>query len=345
MNHSKTIIVSPSGNFYGSEQVLFDFLTGTRIKYTVFVPAKGRLIQKLVSQNKHYILPFQSVKRLYGKIFFLLLAGKANAVYCNEGGHIKYLRMLAGIFKKAKFINHIRIAEDTDTSRIGTLPPNITIVSISSFITKMLDKVNQQFIKTIYDPYFPQSTNKQIKVPKENNFRIGIIGRVTNTKGLGEMISFCDFLEQKGIDVIGIHLAGDVEEDNAVVSMFVERSKNFNHVKVLFRGFIEDKKELYSSIDIVVHFSKVEPLGRIFFEALDFGVPFIGFNRGGIGEIARILELQNCMINDEMNWQQNLYQKILHIQDAIPKYEIAKANYLHRFSGSRYCKSLEDVIS
>lgn len=344
MNHSKTIIVSPSGNFYGSEQVLFDFLTETKMKYSVFVPAQGRLIQKLLSQKKHKILAFQSVKRLYLEIFFLLLSGKVKVVYCNEGGHIRYIRLLATIFKKARFINHIRIAEDTQASRISALPGNVTLVSISLFITEMLNKVKAKFIKTIYDPYISQNTNKQIKIPMGKDIRVGIIGRVTSTKGLDEMISFCDFLEQNGIDGISIYLSGDVEAHNTSVSMFVEKSKRYNHVKVLFRGFIEDKHELYSPIDIVVHFSKIEPLGRIFFEALDFGVPIIGFNRGGIGEIARMLFIEDCMINEELSWQQNLYEKVRHIRETIPKYQIAKDNYLRLFSASRYCKSLEDVI-
>ena len=344
MNQSNTIIISPSGNFYGSEQVLFDFLSETNNAYPVFVPQKGRLVKKLESQGKHKIFRFQNVKWLYLRIFFLLLARKVKVVYSNEGGHIKYLKALGRIFKNVKFVNHVRIVEDTQASRIKRLPPNVVLISISNYIRDLLNTVNTKNIRTIYDPYIPKSNNKEIIAPATGLLRVGIIGRVTLTKGLEEIISFCDFLEESKVDYIRIVLYGDLDEHSELVSIFVDKSRRYKYIRVSFKGFVDEKKDIYSSIDMVVHLSKTEPLGRIFFEALDYGRPIIGFNKGGIGEIATMLKIDDCMINDDRDWCSSLHTKITQVREMLPGYQRAKENYVKLFSASTYCKALEEII-
>ena len=66
-NNTTTVIVSPSGNFYGSEQVLYDFLLATTQSYIVFVPEKSIFSQKLEKANLHqkHQLRFFSTSKLY----------------------------------------------------------------------------------------------------------------------------------------------------------------------------------------------------------------------------------------------------------------------------------------
>lgn len=45
-------IISPSGKFYGSEQVLFDFLCTTQHKYVIYVP-EGTFYDKIKNQGVH----------------------------------------------------------------------------------------------------------------------------------------------------------------------------------------------------------------------------------------------------------------------------------------------------
>jgi len=340
---NKTIIISPSGHFYGSEQVLFDFLAQTQNLYKVYVPRRGRLIEKLISQKKHTTRSFGSIKFLYLKIFFQLLLGKANVIYTNEGGHIRYFKVLARAFKKRKFVVHIRIIEDTDSNRIGLLTKNVVLLSISDYVTALIG-TSKQFVRTFYDPYISKSNIRVIRKCGKSRIKVGIVGRVTDTKGLEDIECFCDFLEKGNISNIHINLFGDVEKEKQNVLLFIKKSKNYSHVEITFHGFVENKDELYNSIDIVIHFSKVEPLGRIFFESLDYGIPFIGFNAGGIGEIARILHLEDCMINQRINWEADLCHKINTVQKSLQKYQAAKENCEMFFSADAYCKALEKII-
>ena len=345
LNSTKTIIISPSGNFYGSEQVLYDFLQETRNKYHVFVPTKGVLCQKLKTQGKHELRTFSDTRSLYLKIFFLLLTKRATAVYCNEGGHIRYIKLLAGLFTGARFILHIRILEDTEPKRIGSLRSNILLVSISQYVSGFLSSVNCDQLRTIYDPYITKYKNQSFDKVGESPLRVAVIGRVTRTKGLEYANTFCDFLEANAITNIEMNFYGDVEMDSPEVATFAEKAKRYKYVKVKFEGFIGEKDRMYSSSDLVVHFSRMEPLGRIFFESLDHGVPFLGFNEAGIGEIARILSLEDCMLNFATSWENQLLNKIYEVNHKLDRYEAARARLSQEFSPAKYCKSLEEVIT
>jgi hypothetical protein len=346
---SDTVIISPSGNFYGSEQVLFDFLIQSDNQYTVYVPAEGRFIERLQSQKKHRIKSFgQNVKLLYVKLFWLLCLGKYKNVYINEGGHIRYIKLLAAIFKKRRFIIHIRISEDTIHSRIGTLPDNIILICISQYVRSLISATDTNNIKTIYDPYIlnsKKSNSLNYDVEENKKIKVGIIGRVTNSKGLKNIETFCDFLENRSIRNIEINLFGDVEKDKPDVMAFYKKATNYKHVPTLFHGFKENKDAIYTSVDVVMHLNKQEPLGRIFLESLDYQVPIIGFREGGIGEIAKLLELDDFMINKDSNWPEDLYYRITHIKSNLLRYSWAREKMGSYFSASAYCKQVEAIIA
>lgn len=348
MSNSRTAIVSPSGNFYGSEQVLYDFLMQSENEYTVYVPAKGRLIQRLRSLNRHNIQVLgSSIKLFYLKLFWLLLVGRYENVYVNEGGHIRYIKKLASFFKRKKFIIHIRITEDTTSSRIGALPGNVFFICISQYIRNLIPDSGIKNIKTIYDLYV---LNKNVRIVSKansgsNKIKIGIIGRVTNSKGLKEIVAFCDFLENKKAQNIEVNFFGDVEKDKTDVLEFLKKVKNYKNTSIIFHGFQERKDAIYSSIDLVVHLNKLEPLGRIFLESLDYGIPIIGFNEGGIGEMAKLLGLEKCMVNYDVNWLGNLYSKVIHVKGELNKYSDARKKMDSYFSASGYCKQVEGIFS
>ena len=177
-----------------------------------------------------------------------------------------------------------------------------------------------------------------------NPIRAGIIGRISRSKGLAEIEAFCDYVDQKGVPGIELHLIGDVNESDENVSRLRARAHRNPTIKIIFHGFIGDTEKIYSSIDVVIHFSKVEPLGRIFFESLDYGRPIIGFNCGGIGELAKQMSLNDCMIDSRSDWEQILVDRLMNINGSISKYEMARQAVAAKFSAEKYCRSLEEII-
>lgn len=86
----KSIIISPSGNLYGSEQVLIDYLVQTKNNYTVYVPKSSVLESELHQLNTHHsIRSFNSkiLQLFYFKFFVLLLFGlnrKMSSLYLHK---------------------------------------------------------------------------------------------------------------------------------------------------------------------------------------------------------------------------------------------------------------------
>ncbi len=335
------IIISPSGNLYGSEQVLIDFLENSQEKYIVYVPVRSPLFNKLMSSKTHNIYPYnlKQLKLLYIKIFFRLLFNKKQNIYINEAGHIRYIKLFARFFTYKNFFVHIRIIEDTNKKRLGTLPVNIKLITVSDFMKSKLDGYKCEML---YDPY-PFSENNFNNNTVNNPFRIGIVGRITKTKGFDLIESFISEINKSTYkEDFCFNFYGDINDD-AKNSFNNLLSNNLN---LEYHGFVADKNKIYKNIDILLHFNTNESLGRIILEALDFNKPFICSNGGGTGEIVKLLELNESGISFGLdNWQSELLRKLIDIKNNYKHYvdlvKQAKLRAKNIFSVHNYVNKLE----
>ena len=246
MNKSRIAIVSPSGKFYGSEQVLFDFLKTTQNQYDVYVPS-GTFHDKLIEHGVHHVHIYGSAKELYMRLAFRMLLNKIDGIYINEGGHSRYITLLSRLFPWKRFFIHIRLLEDTRLSRLGHGRKNIEYISISNYITREVQRNTGIKCHTIHDLYVPTQNHKFQPVADADVVKAGIVGRVTDTKGLADMVKFCRFIEAKPEveKQIELHFYGAINEDSALVASFVEESKTYKHIKCVFHGFVANKDEIY----------------------------------------------------------------------------------------------------
>ena len=340
-------IVSPSGNLYGSEQVLWNFLNETKHLYTVYVPSNSLFSKKLESMQQTDIKEFSNVKFLYSIIAFKIILGRIKSLYINEGGHVRYIKILARLFPKVRFCLHVRIIEDTRPERLKALPSNVHVFAISKFIAKEINNSIQN-VSIIYDPYKINGVaSPSFNEMKSDNIHIGVVGRVTPSKGLKEIVSFCNHLESLEMSNITMHFFGDIDFACEDVQFFYQSRDKYHYLALKFHGFVESKNVVYNKIDILVHFNRNEPLGRVFFEALDFGIPVIGFDSGGIGEIAQVLGLQEQMVKFNNEWEKDMLDKALSVTRGIEsskKYANARLELAKQFSSRKYCERLESYI-
>lgn len=341
-----TLIISPSGNFYGSEQVLQDFLTHTTARYSIFIPSRSILSEK-INKSSHEIIYFSqsNIPYLYFKVFLHLLLGKYSTVYLNEGGHINWIILLSYMFKNKKFVVHLRIVEDLAPSRLLRLGSNIKIITISKYMSNIHNNISIDFV---YDPYHfsraGQIIQKRIEVQK---LKIGIIGRVSLGKGVRELLSILMYINKNNnYDSFEFHFFGDIVENKEVVYL-TDEIKNYNNV--FFHGFVENKEKVYESIDVVLHLSKHEPLGRIFFEALDYCKPLIGPNDGGIGELGRLLGLEQLLFSYEAeSWEDDVVDLLNKVRASYTEYldqiEKAKMKAVTIFDARRYVEEVENLF-
>jgi len=344
---NRCTIISPSGNFYGSEQVLFDFLSHTTQVYTVMVPSGSILLRKLEEARlAHRLKTFRpgSPVRLYAGIFFRLATGKIRTLYLNEAGHSKYAVLLARCYPKRKFVVHVRMNEDTEPARWPSHPlPNLQLIGISGFIEHRLPLP----AVCIVDPY--RFTDRYLwrekKVP--SILKIGIIGRITVTKGLNKLIQLAGHAAKDPAAArLRFSLFGDASGESGDRDL-VSRLATLPNVTL--KGFVADKDDIYKDLDCVLHLSVVEALGRIFFEAIDYGKPFLGFDAAGIGEIGRLTGLDRGLVAPDEQWKENMLQRLLLLDNCygswVTEIEQKKEACKAIFSMDRYVSRINGLIA
>lgn len=340
----KTLIISPSGKFYGSEQTLFNFLSQTE-GYDVYIKhERNGLHDRLLTSNfNHNYFLFKSTSRLYFVLFFILFY-KYSSVYCNEGGHSRYITLFAKIFFWKAFYIHVRLTEDTVPHRWGKIPKNLHLISTSSYIQKLLiSSINTDSIllsspaRAFKQELFWDKTYNEKAIKS-----VGIVGRVTTSKGVLKAIELFDYLERENISSYDFTFYGDVEESDSNVERLIDCVNRYQYVKVNFMGYIDRASSIYSGIDLVIHFNTDEPLGVVFLESLNQGKPFIGFNSGGIGCIAERLSIEHLMIRHHEGWCSDILLKMDGID--IKAYAQAREVMNEIYSPQEYCSNLSKLI-
>lgn len=344
-----TVIISPSGNLYGSEQVLIDYLLHTKNNYTIYAPKSSVLESELQKLNTYHTIRSFNSKRLqcfYFKLLVLSLFGLIKKVYWNESGHIRYAKMFANIFRNKSFYIHIRIIEDTKVERLGKIPNNLNLLTISDYMFDLLS-TNYNVIK-IYDPFI--FDEKQLSGDLKNGkIRIGIVGRITKTKGLNYLNNFLLKLEDENNFDYEFHFFGHPNtDDEEVEKLNIIASRKL--LRINFLGFVTDKKIIYQNIDILLHLSTQESLGRIIFEAISYNKPFIVSDQGGCAEIAKKLHLNDFIIKFDIagKWANDLNLLIEKIKNNysyyVAKVMISKNKALKIYSIEKYTSFIDKLL-
>jgi glycosyltransferase involved in cell wall biosynthesis len=339
--YSKTLMVSPSGSFYGSEQVLYSHLDNTKQNYTVFVPTNSFFYKKLKKKYSHSVHRFSSIKLLYIEIFLKLLFCSYKTLYINEGGHIKYAKLIAKLLPFVNVVVHIRLVEDTSSNRLGKLPKNLKLISISSFIRELL--LPEYTSIKIFDPLDISNVSKQRFKFNKQCIRIGIIGRVSLSKGLYNYEKlFSYYFALQDLKNIRFIFFGDVVDKEKEALEFFKKYSGLDFPQVEFKGFVEDQEKVFSSIDAVLHLNEKEPLGRIGLESWARGIPFVCLNAGGCKEINQTLEMERFSLPLDANWEVEVIDLISSLYNfSNTEQDTARLNLQSYFSIDRYVKQLE----
>ena len=346
MRKRRPIIVSPSGNLYGSEKVLLDFLATAEEDYEIYLP-EGRLRRRIAGQLPQVRLRvFSRVQLLYPELFLRMIFSSRRFLYCNEGGHIRRIGLLARLLPHKRFFVHLRIAEDCGPARLRNLPDNVTLIVVSDYLMGLLPEMVRAKSVRLHDPYLASGRKgdsgrfRMSPLPK-----IGVVGRVTRTKGLQELAGLTDYAEAHGTE-LEIHLFGSFDPTEEAGCAFRRKMECYRFVRIVFEGFVEHMEAAYDSMDVIWHFSLTEPLGRIFFEALDSGTFFTGFDSGGIGEIGHELGLSGFLVEYGEGWEKRFLASLkrLHGQDAHKAFCRAAKKMQEAFSPSGYARALETLF-
>lgn len=158
--------------------------------------------------------------------------------------------------------------------------------SVKSNLLEILGKSDDDKISVIYNAirYFERE-NKTFR--SDRTLSVGVVGTITRSKGLDTILNA--FSEIK-IDRIILNVFGETHNDvdsrmfkNELILLAKQLSIED---RVVFKGRIEDKREIFKDIDILVNYSNIpESFSYVVLEGLAYGKIVIASDVGGPSEI------------------------------------------------------------
>ncbi|MHB8472061.1 MAG: glycosyltransferase [Gammaproteobacteria bacterium] len=162
---------------------------------------------------------------------------------------------------------------------------------------------------------FPQLRDK---------FVITLPGRLTRLKGHEDFISLMARLKRNGLPVHGLIVGGEDPKRQAYARALRDRviTEDLSGT-ITFTGQRDDMRDVYAASNVVLSLStKPESFGRTVLEALSLGVPVVGYDHGGVGEILQTVFLAGTVPTQKFD---KLYETINGFIAATPS--VAAANY------------------
>jgi len=171
------------------------------------------------------------------------------------------------------------------------------------------------------------------------DFAVGIIARLAVVKDHPTFLRAAAKVQKTGLP-IKFFVIGSGECEANLKAM----AKELSLENTLFMGFIEDIDIIYNALDLNVLTSKSEALSLSLIEGMTVGLPALGSDTGGIGEvITEGVTGELFPVGDS----EALAEKILKLykdKELYAKYsENAEKNIKERFSAQVMCKKMTDI--
>jgi glycosyltransferase involved in cell wall biosynthesis len=118
-----------------------------------------------------------------------------------------------------------------------------------------------------------------------DKYVVTLPGRLTRLKGHEAFLRLMARLREDDEGVHGL-IIGDADASGSAYAGSLRREVASRALPVTFTGHRQDMREIYASSDLVLSLSShPESFGRTVLEALSMGVPVLGYDHGGVGEV------------------------------------------------------------
>jgi glycosyltransferase involved in cell wall biosynthesis len=119
----------------------------------------------------------------------------------------------------------------------------------------------------------------------EGRVVVTLAGRLSRLKGHDDFIEVIARLAGEGLPVHGLVVGDDTGKRHRYAAS-LKATVEHRGLPVTFTGRRDDLRDIFAAADVVVSLSrKPESFGRTVLEALALGVPVVGYDHGGVGEI------------------------------------------------------------
>jgi len=172
----------------------------------------------------------------------------------------------------------VGVVQNYSTSRYNAADAVFTTTHdlINTLILQGIDKDH-----IFHVPNMIKCTELPHRKPRNNPPVIGTMGRFVAKKGFDVYINALKILKERGVEFKAV-LGGNGEEENNLKKR--ARSAGLDG-QLNFLGWVKDKKEFYTGIDIFCLPSLHEPFGIVLLEAFTYGAPVISTDTEGPHDI------------------------------------------------------------
>lgn len=218
----------------------------------------------IVNQTLDIITALPLNRQNIAQVFNWSLCGYEKSLLNNITKYPFIKRVIIFIFIKLICIRRYKLL---NTIPILIALSNSGVKELKSINSKILDKN----IRIIPDPLIFSSDSDVIS--NQNNNNIVFVGRLSNEKGVMRLLRIWKEVN-KELSHYTLTIYGDGELKNEMIHYIDE-----NNIKnVIFKGYCNKLKEIYSNADLLCLTSETEGFGMVIIEAKYFGVPCISFD-------------------------------------------------------------------
>jgi glycosyltransferase involved in cell wall biosynthesis len=152
-----------------------------------------------------------------------------------------------------------------------------------------------------YRPTPQWLTGWQRQFPElQGKFVLTLPGRLSRLKGHEAFFRLIAGLRARDGGVHGL-IVGDEDSSGKAYAAGLRRAVQSDGLPVSFAGHRNDMRDVYASSNLVLSLSShPESFGRTITEALSMGIPVLGYDHGGVGEVLRSAFPEGCVaVGDE----------------------------------------------
>lgn len=253
---------------------------------------------------------------------------------------------------KTKHIWHIREFgyQDYKYRHIGSdyikrkvLNKSDHLIAISKSISDYINLPEKTSL--IYNGIFSTRELHQINKPKRTGKKmvLGLVGVINPIKNQEEAVLTLKKL-MPAHQGVSLSLFGNIS-DRAYHDRLTDLIDQYGlNMHVNFKGFRNNKHDIYGEIDILLMCSRSEAFGRVTVEAMAYGIPVVGYNHAGTAELIRHNE-NGFLYNDHAGELVNYVKQLIEDEKLYQHLSVNAMASAHRFTVERYTEQVLGLIN
>ncbi len=193
-------------------------------------------------------------------------------------------------------------------------------------------------------PYIDKHNKINKNVFKKDTIRIGFLGRISNEKGIENLIKLSNLMRKTSLKH-ELFIAGNIKDIRfkSYIKNILNAAKNNSNIKFLNQLSDKEKTNFFKSIDVLVlpSTNSLEAFGIVQLEAMSYGVPVISTDIYGVRTIIRNTANGYLFKKKDIN---DMYLKLLLLRINKNDPLIIKKSLFKHYNKSKFEKKISKLF-